>query len=682
MNNPLLQFDRLPPFSKIKPEHVEPAIDSILAQCRQKLNTLLEETQDYQWDTIIAPIENIDDRFNRIWSPISHLNSVVNSEELRQAYNACLPKISEYTTELRQNLKLYQAYKSIADSENFVNLHTAQKQVIENALRDFRLSGIELAPEKQHRFKIIKQELSKLCSSFSDNVLDATQAWFKHIEDPELIKGIPESALAIAQQTAKQKDLPGWIFNLEFPSYLAVMTYADNRDLRHEMHDAFVTRASDEGPQSGRWDNQENMDDILRLRHELATLLGFKNYAQYSLATKMADDTEQVMSFLNDLAQKSKPLAIKELEEVTEFAKKSHRLTELKPWDFTYYSDKLRQHQYAINQEDLKPYFPEPKVVQGMFDVVDELYGLQISEIRDGIDLWHKDVRFFEIKDNSGELRGQFYLDLFSRPNKRGGAWMDECISRRLTTDGIQIPVAYLTCNFSPSVAGKTSLLTHTEVITLFHEFGHGLHHMLTKVDFLNVAGISGVPWDAVELPSQFMENWCWQREALDVIAHHHQTNDGLPEEMLRKMNDAKNFQSGLQMLRQLEFAIFDFTIHLQYSSAAPIDIQNTLNEVRESVAVLKAPPYNRFQNSFSHIFAGGYAAGYYSYKWAEVLSADAFSRFEETGIFNKKTGSEFLTRILEQGGSRQPMRLFVDFRGREPSIDALLRQCGITHTS
>jgi len=682
MDNPLLQFDRLPPFSKIKPEHVEPAIDSILAQCRQKLKCLLEQTQDYSWDSIIAPIENIDDRLNRIWSPISHLNSVVNSEELRQAYNACLPKISEYTTELRQNLKLFHAYKSIADSENYATLSTAQKQVIDHALRDFRLSGIDLPAKKQHRFKIIKQALSKLCSSYSDNVLDATQAWTKHIEDAELIKGIPESALAVAKQTAERKDLPGWIFNLEFPSYLAVMTYADDRDLRHEMHDAFVTRASNEGPQSGRWDNQDNMDDILCLRHELAELLGFKNYAQYSLATKMANNTEQVMSFLNDLAQRSKPLAIKEFEEVSDFAKKSHQLHDLKPWDFTYYSDKLRHHRYAINQEDLKPYFPEPKVVQGMFDVVDELYGLKIAEVDEDIDLWHQDVRFFEIKDSSGDVRGQFYLDLFSRPNKRGGAWMDECISRRRTSGGIQIPVAYLTCNFTAPVGEESSLLTHTEVITLFHEFGHGLHHMLTKVDYLNVSGISGVPWDAVELPSQFMENWCWQREALDVIAHHHQTNQGIPEELLRKMNDAKNFQSGLQMLRQLEFAIFDFTMHLHYSPDDPIGIQKTLNQVRDSVAVLKAPPYNRFQNSFSHIFSGGYAAGYYSYKWAEVLSADAFSRFEETGIFNKKTGSEFLTRILEQGGSRQPMQLFVDFRGREPSIDALLRQCGITHSS
>ncbi len=679
MHNPLLQFDRLPPFSKIRPEHVEPAIDYTLAQCRKKLKTLLDETKIHSWESIIAPLEDINDRLNRIWSPISHLNAVVNSDALRQAYNACLPKLSEYTTELGQNSKLFQAYKNIANSDDYSKFDTAQKKIISNALRDFRLSGIDLAPEKQQQFKTVKQALSKLSSSYSDNVLDATQAWNKHIEDPELVKGIPDSALAVAKQMAQQKNLTGWLFTLDFPSYIAVMTYADERDLRHEMYDAYVTRASDEGPQSGRWDNKENMDEILRLREELADLLGFNNYAEYSLATKMADDSKQVMSFLNDLAQQSKPLAEKELGEVKDFAQKTQQLTELKPWDFTYYSDKLRQHQYAINQEDLKPYFPWPKVVRGMFNVVDELYGLRINEILDGIDTWHKDVRFFEIKDSTGELCGQFYLDLFSRPNKRGGAWMDECITRRSTADGIQIPVAYLTCNFTAPVGDSPSLLTHTEVITLFHEFGHGLHHMLTKIDYLAVSGISGVPWDAVELPSQFMENWCWEREALDVIAHHYQTNQGLPKDLLRKMNAAKNFQSGLQMLRQLEFAIFDFTIHLNTISNKPIDIQKTLNEVRNTIAVLKAVPYNRFQNSFSHIFSGGYAAGYYSYKWAEVLSADAFSKFEETGIFNKKTGAEFLSTFLEQGGSREPMELFVDFRGREPSIEALLRHSGIT---
>jgi len=681
MDNPLLQFYRLPPFSKIKPEHVESAIDYTLDQCRIKLKNLLEGTKDYSWKSTIAPIDDINDRLNRIWSPISHLNAVVNSEELRQAYNACLPKLSEYTTELGQNPKLFRAYKSIADSDDYAKLSTAQKKVIDDALRDFRLSGIDLPTEKQQRFKAIQQELSKLGSSYSDNVLDATQAWSKHVEDPAFVKGIPESALAVAKQTAEQKDLPGWMFNLEFPSYLAVMTYADNRDFRHEMYDAYVTRASDEGPLSGRWDNKENMDEILGLRHELANLLGFTNFAEFSLATKMASDNQQVMSFLNDLAQRSKPLAEKELQEVKDFAKTSFQLDELKPWDFTYYSDKLRQHQYALSQEELKPYYPEPKVVQGMFDVVNELYGLQINELHKDIDTWHEDVRFFEIKDGSGELRGQFYLDPFARPNKRGGAWMDVCISRQRTKNGIQIPVAYLTCNFTPPVGKDPSLLTHNEVITLFHEFGHGLHHMLTKVDYLNVSGISGVPWDAVELPSQFMENWCWEREALDVIAHHYQTNQGLPEELFRKMTAAKNFQAGLQMLRQLEFAIFDFRIHSEYSPDNPIDIQKTLNDVRDKVAVLKAPPYNRFQNSFSHIFAGGYAAGYYSYKWAEVLSADAFSKFEETGIFNKKTGSEFLTTVLEQGGSREPMDLFVEFMGREPSIDALLRHSGITQT-
>ena len=677
MTNPLLDQNGLPPFSKIKPEHVKPAIETLLAESRQLVEQLLQQNSQYSWDNLVEPLDAMDDRINRAWSPVSHMNSVVNSEALRDAYNECLPILSEYGTEMGQHQGLYSAYRQIADGNEYQRLDTAQKKVIDNTLRDFRLSGIELDQAARDRYKAIQQELSRLTSQYSDNVLDATNGWHKQLADESLLAGLPESARSLAKQTAAQRDLEGWVFTLEFPSYYPVLTYADNRELREELYTAYVTRASDQGPQAGQWDNTGIMEQIMALRHEAAQLLEYSNYAERSLATKMAESTEHVMSFLEDLAQRSRPAAQKELEEVRDFARELHGHDDLLAWDIAYYSEKLRQKKYAISQEELKPYFPEPRVVSGLFAIVERLYGLQIEAVA-GVDTWHKDVAFYRIRDAAGELRGEFYLDLYARPHKRGGAWMDECISRRRSACGLQIPVAYLTCNFSPPIGDKPALFTHDEVITLFHEFGHGLHHMLTKIDYAGVSGISGVAWDAVELPSQFMENWCWEREALDLFSGHFESGEKIPEALYQRMQQARNFQSAMQMIRQLEFAIFDLRIHRDYNHESGARIHDTLNAVREQVAVIEVPAFNRFENGFTHIFGGGYAAGYYSYKWAEVLSADAFSAFEENGIFCRDTGNKFLECILEQGGSRDPMELFREFRGREPTIDALLRHSGL----
>ena len=676
-DNPLLGLTGLPPFSKIQPAHVEPALDALLAECRASVARVLAENTAYTWANLVQPIEDVEDKLSRAWSPVGHMNSVLNSEALRAAYNACLPKLSEYGTEMGQNETLYQAYKQIADGPEYALLDTAQRKIIDNALRDFRLSGIALVPAQRERYKALMQELSSLQAKYEENLLDATNAWKLQITDRARLNGLPDSAIALAKQTAEREKLDGWLFNLEYPSYGPVLTYADDRALRCELYTAYVTRASDEGPHAGQWDNGPIMEQILALRHETAQLLGFNNYAERSIETKMAQNTDQVMQFLTDLAERSLPGARADLDEVRSFAREQHHAQELESWDIPYYSEKLRQHKYAISQEELRPYFPETRVVVGMFAVVNRLYGLQITEVQ-GIDTWHPDVRFYEIRDRVGQLRGCFYLDLYARPHKRGGAWMDDCIARRLTIGGVQTPVAYLTCNFSPPIGDDPAQFTHDEVITLFHEFGHGLHHMLTQVDYAGVSGISGVAWDAVELPSQFMENWCWEREALDLIAGHFQTGEPLPQQLYERMQAARNFQSAMQMVRQLEFSIFDFRIHRDYDPAKGGRIYETLDAVRQQVAVLRPPSFNRFPHSFSHIFAGGYAAGYYSYKWAEVLSADAFAAFEERGIFDRETGLRFLTSILERGGSREPMELFIDFRGREPTIDALLRHSGL----
>ena len=677
MTNPLLEIRGLPPFSAIRPEQVEPAVRQILKENRSNVQRLLDENTDYTWDNLIAPLESMDDRLSRSWSPVSHMNSVVNTEDLRNAYNACLPLLTEYATELGQNEDLFRAYRQIAEGSEYDRLNPSQKKVIDNAMRDFRLSGIQLEADKRTRYKVIMQELSMLASKFSDNVLDATNAWSRHISDEQLLSGLPETARSLARQAAQNKQMDGWLFTLDFPSYHPVLTYADNRELREEMYTAYATRASDQGPYAGQWDNTPIMESILALRHEAALLLGFNNHAERSLAKKMAQSTRQVMDFLHDLAERSRGRAETELGEVRDYARVNHAMEDLQAWDIPYYSEKLRQHNYAISQEELKPYFPEPHVVSGLFSVAERLYGLRIEKA-DGVDTWHQDVRFYRIFDAAGELRGQFYLDLYARPHKRGGAWMDECISRRMAEGKSQIPVAYLTCNFSPPIGDDPALFTHDEVITLFHEFGHGLHHMLTKVDYSSISGINGVAWDAVELPSQFMENWCWEREALDLMASHYKTGEHLPDDLFQRMHNARNFQSAMQMVRQLEFALFDFRIHLEYDLTAGARIPEILEEVRNQVSVIQPPAFNRFPNSFTHIFSGGYAAGYYSYKWAEVLSSDAFSAFEENGIFDSETGAKFLSSILEQGGSRDPMELFIAFRGREPTIDALLRHSGL----
>ncbi|VAW87523.1 Oligopeptidase A [hydrothermal vent metagenome] len=678
MNNPLLDLSGLPRFSLIKPDHVEPAIDQVLADCRAQVETLLAANTDYTWDNLIQPLEDIDERLSRVWSPVSHMNSVVNSDELRASYNACLGKLSNYGTEMGQHAGLFKAYQSIARGEEYHKLDRAQKKIIDNSIRDFRLSGIDLNEKQQARYKALMEELSTLTSKFEEHILDATREWSKVITNEADLAGLPDSTRAMAQQSAAQREQKGWLFTLEFPSYLGVMTYADDREFRKEMYTAFVTRASDQGPHAGKWDNTPLMEEILALRFEAAQLLGFENYAERSIATKMAVSTSQVMEFLSDLADRSLPIAKNDLDELRAFAKKQHGIAELEAWDVVYYGEKLRQYKYSISQEAIKPYFPEHRVIAGMFGVVEKLYGLNITESR-RVETWHKDVRFFEIFDKDGHLRGQFYLDLYARQFKRGGAWMDECIVRKLTDNGgIQTPVAYLTCNFSPPIGDDPALFTHDEVLTLFHEFGHGLHHMLTKVNYPSVSGINGVAWDAVELPSQFMENWCWEHDALALISGHYQSGETLPDEMFDKMMAAKNFQSGMQMVRQLEFSIFDFRIHLEFDPKQGASIYAILDDVRQHVSVIKPPSFNRFPHSFSHIFSGGYSAGYYSYKWAEVLSSDAFSLFEEKGIFDRETGLNFLSMILEQGGSRDPMELFIDFRGREPQIDALLRHSGI----
>ena len=678
MNNPLLSNNTiLPLFSKIKPEHIEPAITQLLEEARTVVKKHLQATTEYTWENLIEPLENAEDKLNKAWSPVSHMNAVVNTDELRLAYNACLPKLSDYSTEMGQNEQLFNAYKVIADSNEFATLDSVQKKIIQNALRDFRLSGVDLDNEKKQRYKEISQELSRLASNYEENLMDATNAWSKVIRNEQDLAGLPASALAQAKQTAESQDQDGWMITLQFPSYQAIMTYADDRELRREHYEAYATRASDQASDNEQWDNSLLMEQILALRHEKAQLLGFENYAELSLATKMAKQPEEVMNFLEDLADKSWRQARKDFADLQSFAKQYHGINNLQSWDLTYYSEKMRQHFYQLSQEEVKAYFPITRVLPGLFAVVEKLYGLQISEISD-FDSWHPDVRFFQIHDEFGVLRGKFYFDLYARTKKRGGAWMDDCVGRKKINDQIQTPIAYLTCNFTPPTSTEPSLLSHDDVTTLFHEFGHGLQHMLTKIDYLGVSGINGVEWDAVELPSQFMENWCWEQEALALISGHYQTGEPLPDTLFNKMLAAKNFQAGMMTVRQLEFSLFDFRIHKDYDPEKGARIYPILEQVRAQVAVINPPKFNRFAHSFSHIFAGGYAAGYYSYKWAEVLSSDAFSLFEEKGIFNQETGKLFLTTILETGGSEDAMALFIKFRGRKPTIDALLKHNGI----
>ncbi|MEL5409772.1 oligopeptidase A [Serratia nevei] len=678
MTNPLLTPFSLPPFSAIRPEDIVPAVQSALADCRAAVERVVAQAGPFTWDNLCQPLAESDDRLSRIWSPIGHLNSVKNSPELRAAYEQALPLLSEYGTWVGQHEGLYQAYRSLKEGAAFEALSVPQRKAVDNALRDFELSGIGLSADKQQRYGEIVARLSELGSTYSNNVLDATMGWSKLITDEAELSGLPESALAQAQAMAQAKEQDGWLLTLDMPSYLPVLTYADNRALREEMYRAFATRASDQGPNAGKWDNSEVMAETLALRHELAQLLGFDTYADKSLATKMAESPEQVIGFLSDLAKRARPQAEQELAQLRAFAKQHYGVDELEAWDITYYGEKQKQHLFSISDEQLRPYFPEQRVVEGLFEVVKRIYGITAKERKD-VETWHPDVRFFDLFDADGELRGSFYLDLYARENKRGGAWMDDCVGSLRKADGtLQKPVAYLTCNFNRPLGDQPALFTHNEVTTLFHEFGHGLHHMLTQIDTAGVSGINGVPWDAVELPSQFMENWCWEPEALAFISGHYQSGEPLPKAMLDKLLAAKNYQAALFILRQLEFGLFDFRMHFEYSPEKGAQILPTLAEVKKMVAVVPSPSWGRFPHAFSHIFAGGYAAGYYSYLWAEVLSADAYSRFEEEGIFNAETGKSFLDNILSRGGSEEPMALFKRFRGREPQLDAMLRHYGI----
>lgn len=625
----------------------------------------------------MQPLDEAHNELNLFWSPIGHLNSVMNSESLREVYKRCLPKLSAYYTELGQNTALYNATMALRDSDSFNILSAAQQQALRNGVRDFELGGVSLDQKDKQRFGEIAQALSRLTTEFSDNVLDATDAWEKQIDDVALLAGLPESAVAAAAQRATEKGLQGWLLNLEFPVYHAVMTFADNSLLREELYTVFSTRASDQGPHATTYDNSHRIDEILSLRAEQASLLGFASYAELSVIPKMVDTPQQVVDFLTDLAQRALPAAQQEFVELQAFAQEQLHMKSLQAWDVSYVANKLKKQRFAISDEDLKPYFPADRAVPGMFAVVGKLFGLDIKRVND-VDIYHPDVQYYTITDQQGQLRGEFYLDTYARENKRGGAWMDVCATRQRTGQQLQLPIAYLTCNLTPPVGDDPALLTHTEVTTLFHEFGHGLHHMLTRIDTADVSGINGVEWDAVELPSQFLENWCWERESLDMLSGHYQSGEKLPDELLTRLREARNFHSAMQLVRQMEFSLFDMTIHLESTAKQAADVQQTLNRIREHVSVVPVPSWNRFQHSFSHIFSGGYSAGYFSYKWAEVLSADAFSRFEEEGIFNPDTARDFLHEVLEQGGSRSAMESFVAFRGRQPEVDALLRHNGL----
>lgn len=673
--NAIENVSGLPLFSQIDTQDIAPAIEKAIENCKAVIEEVVKNGQA-TYAQVVERIEDTDDILSKMWSPIGHMNSVVSSDKLREAHDACLPMLSEFGTWVGQNQALFSLYQQLRDSQEFTTLDEAQQKVVTNAIRDFTLSGVGLQNDKKKRYADIQSRLSDLSSTFGNNVMDATMAWTKQITDEADLTGLPDSAKAAAAQTARKKGVDGWLFTLNIPSYLPVMLYADNGALREEMYRAYSSKASDQGPNAGEFDNTANIDEILSLKQEAAGLLDFTSYAERSLATKMAKSTEQVTQFLSDLAKRSKPQAQDELKEIVDFASQQYAQKDLQPWDYTYFGEKLKQQKYAISDEQLRPYFPEKQVLNGLFEVVSRLYGLRIEQQED-VDVWHQDVSFYTIFDADNQHRGSFYFDLYARDKKRGGAWMDDCRSRRRLPNGeLQLPVAYMVCNFSSPVDGKPALFTHDEVVTLFHEFGHGLHHMLTKIEAGGVSGINGVAWDAVELPSQFLENWCWQPEALSFISGHFETGEALPSELLEKMLAAKNYQSAMQMVRQLELSMFDFTLHQQ--SKDEKSVQQILDEVRQEVAVVIPPTFNKFQNSFGHIFAGGYAAGYYSYKWAEVLSSDAFGRFEEEGIFNQETGRAFLNNILEMGGSREPMELFVAFRGREPEVDALLRHSGI----
>lgn len=672
-------IQNFPNFEAVQPELLKDQLAELLDRHREQIAKLAQQ-ESPNWESLAQPMEDMADELNLFWSPVSHLNSVMNSEALREAYNACIPLLSAFSSELGQNRDLQAAYQKLAEREDFAALDAGRQKSVENTLRDFHLAGVALPEADKARYRELSSRLAELSSRFGDNVLDATQAWTRLFPSTEGLEGLPDTALDAAREAASQKSQEGYLLTLDFPSYYAVMTYAEDRNLRQEVYEAYSTRASDQGPQAGERDNAPLMEEILNLRQEKARLLGFDHYGSYSLATKMAKEPEQVLDFLTRLAERSRPVAEKDLAQLEAYAKE-HGHESLCAWDISYWSEKYRQDRYSLSQEALKPYFPVERVLEGLFAISGRLFDIQM-ESANGLARYHDDVRIYHVT-RQGRVIATIYMDLHARENKRGGAWMaDFSVRRRLTAGGTQLPVASITCNFPRPTAERPALLTHDDVTTLFHEFGHALHHMLTEVDCYDVSGINGVAWDAVELPSQFLENWCWQKDAIPLISGHYETGEPLPDDLLEKLLAARNFQSGMMMVRQLEFALFDFRLHLSYAGQGRAYIQEVLDQVRQEVAVVPAPVFNRFQNSFGHIFAGGYAAGYYSYKWAEVLSADAFSLFEEIGIFDTDTGAHFRDTILARGGSEDPLELFVAFRGREPDVAALLKHNGITEAA
>lgn len=674
-HNPLLNFSGLPKFDQIRAEHVEPAIDHLIVSSRNCIDELAISNDVPTWANFAKPLEDIEEMLSRAWSQVGHMNSVVNSPELREAYNASLPKLTDFYSDLGQDERLYAKFRTLRNSEEFNTLNDAQQKIIENELRDFRLGGAELPEEEKIRFKAIQESLSKITTKFEENLLDTVNDFAYFVLDISELKGTPEDVIQAAQEAATAEAKEGYKFTLHFPSYMPVLQYCENRNLRELLYRAYATRASEFGKSD--WDNTPLIKEILKLRREAAQLLGYKSYAEMSLATKMADTPAEVTSFLDGLAQRAKPFAKSDMQELTEYASKLG-INEMQAWDIAFVSEKLREDKYAFSDQEVKQYFPEAQVLLGLFKVVETIFGVHVKKVQAPV--WHSDAAFYEIGDKHGKVIGQFYLDLYARNNKRGGAWMDEAITRRkLAKNNIVTPVAYLTCNFSAPVGNKPALFTHDEVITMFHEFGHGLHHMLTQVDDYGVSGIKGVEWDAVELPSQFMENFCWEWDVIRHMTKHVETGASLPRELFDKMVAAKNFQAGMQTVRQIEFSLFDMRLHDEFNPDEKSTALDLIEKVRDEVAVVRPPKWNRFPNGFSHIFAGGYAAGYYSYKWAEVLSADAYSMFEENGVLCAETGQRFWHEILAKGGSRPALESFVAFRGRAPDIEALLRHNGMT---
>jgi oligopeptidase A len=678
ITNPLLLQNPIESIDQISPDHVEPAISQIIKENQSVIDAVVlkaEQSPDkITWQNFMLPLEILEDRLAKAWSPVSHLNSVCNSKELRQAYDQAIALLTDYSTLMGQHQGLFNATEKLEQNKQVLELTPSQRQILKDSLIGFKLSGLHLAKDKQSEFSEIQKRLAELSSKYEQNLLDATMAWTKQIEDKALLSGLPENEMAMLKENATNRELSGYLITLEIPSYLAIMTFADNRELRQEVYTAYVTRASEQASDT-QFDNSKIMEELLALKNKKAKLLGFDNYAELSIESKMAESPKQVIQFLTDLNAKAKQQAESEFETLSQFAKESG-IESLQAWDVAYFSEKLKEKSFQISQSELRNYFVVDKVIEGLFEITQHHFGVTFEQLTEST-RWHSDVRHYAIKRDN-QVVAEFYLDLYARQHKRGGAWMDHYQSRfKVSKQKTQHPIAYLTCNFAPPVDDNPALLTHDEVVTLFHEFGHGLHHMLTKVDELSASGIANVPWDAVELPSQFMENFCYQPEVLAKLSSHYQTGESLPDELLSKLIAAKNFQSAMMMVRQIEFALFDMRIH----NSAPLtveQIQQVLDQTRQQVAVVIPPEFNRFQNGFSHIFSGGYAAGYYSYKWAEVLSADAFSLFEEQGVMNTDVGKQFLTHILEKGGSAEPMDLFVNFRGRKPEVDALLRHSGI----